>query len=49
VRDFQSLRVTSLRERLTEHSLTSTELIVVWSIVGAILYMLARLRDPNSE
>jgi len=48
LRDFQSLRVTSFRQRLTEQSLTSTELIVVWSIVGAILYMLARLRDPNS-
>ena len=45
VRDFQSLRVTSVRERLTDHSLTSVELILVWSIVGAILYMLARVRN----
>jgi amino acid transporter len=43
-RDLQSLRVTSMRERLTEHSLTSVELILAWSIVGAILYMLARTR-----
>jgi len=49
VRDFQSLRVTSLRERLMEHSLTSTELIVVWSIVGAVLYALARFRKPRTE
>lgn len=47
LRDFESLRVTSVRERLTEHSLTSTELIVVWSIVGAILYMLARARRQD--
>ena len=43
-RDLQSLRVTSMRERLTDHSLTSTELIVAWSIVGAGLYMLTRAR-----
>ncbi len=48
VRDFQSLRVTSVRERLTEHSLTSTELIVVWSIVGGVLYLLAQLKR-NSD
>lgn len=47
VRDFQSLRVTSVYQRLTEHSLTSTELIVVWSIVGAILYGLTRLRNQK--
>jgi APA family basic amino acid/polyamine antiporter len=49
VRDVQSLRVTSMRERLTDHSLTSTELIVAWSIVGAGLYLLTRARkqaDP---
>jgi amino acid transporter len=49
VRDFQTLRVTSVHERLTEHSLTSTELIVVWSIVGAILYGLTRLQNKNSR
>jgi APA family basic amino acid/polyamine antiporter len=49
VRDFQSLRVTSLRERLTEHSLTSTELIVVWSIVGGVLYLLARLNRKSDH
>jgi amino acid transporter len=47
VRDFQSLRVTSVRQRVIEHSLTSTELIVVWSIVGAILYGLTRLRNQK--
>ena len=48
VRDFQSLRVTSIRQRLTEHSLTSTELIVIWSLVGGVLYLLARLKR-NSD
>jgi len=41
-RDFDSLRSQSLSERINNHSLTSTELIVVWSIVGAVLYLLAR-------
>jgi basic amino acid/polyamine antiporter, APA family len=49
-RDFESLRSQSLSDRISNHSLTSTELIVVWSIVGAILYMLARAqRRRNSE
>ena len=47
VRDIQSLRLTTVRERLTDHSLTSTELIVVWSIVGAGLYMLTRARKQT--
>lgn len=46
-RDFESLRSQSLSERINNHSLTSTELIVVWSIVGAILYLLARAGRRN--
>jgi amino acid transporter len=42
--DAQTLRTQTLSERITNHSLTSIELIVVWSIVGAVLYGVARLR-----
>ena len=48
VRDFDVLRTNSLRERLANHSLTSIELIVVWSIVGAGLYLLARFRKAST-
>src|SRR5436190_3094694 len=40
--DFGTLRTTSLSQRLADHSLTSVELIVVWGIVGAVIYQLAR-------
>ena len=43
-RDAQTLRGTSLAERISNHSLTSVELAIVWSLVGAALYVLARLR-----
>jgi amino acid transporter len=42
--DAQTLSTQTLSERITNHSLTSIELIVVWSIVGAVLYGVARLR-----
>jgi basic amino acid/polyamine antiporter, APA family len=42
--DFRSLRATSFTERVTNHSLTSIELLVVWSIVAAALYAIARSR-----
>jgi amino acid transporter len=42
--DFETLRATSLSQRIAEHSLTSVELIVVWGIVGAVIYQLARTR-----
>ena len=48
LRDFESLRSQSLSERMANHSLTSTELIVVWSIVGAGLYLLARFRKAKT-
>ncbi len=44
LRDADTLSSKSLSERISEHSLTSIELVVVWSIVGAGLYGLARLR-----
>jgi APA family basic amino acid/polyamine antiporter len=42
--DAETLSTQTLGERITNHSLTSIELIVVWSIVGAVLYGVARLR-----
>jgi basic amino acid/polyamine antiporter, APA family len=49
LRDFEALRTQSFLDRLTNHSLTSIELLVVWSIVATGLYALARSqarRDP---
>ena len=43
VQDAQTLRTQSLNERITNHSLTSLELVVVWAAVGAALYAFARL------
>lgn len=47
VRDFEVLGTNSLQERVANHSLTSIELIVAWSIVGAGLYLLARFRNAS--
>jgi APA family basic amino acid/polyamine antiporter len=44
LRDADTLRTESLAQRLTNHSLTSIELVVVWGIVGAVLYGVARMR-----
>jgi len=43
-RDTQTLRSTSLGERITGHSLTSIELAIVWGLMGVAMYALARLR-----
>lgn len=42
-RDSQTLRTTSLGERIVGHSLTSLELAIVWGLIGAGLYAYARL------
>lgn len=42
--DFQSLRTSSFSDRVTKHSLTSIELLIVWSMVAAALYAIARSR-----
>ena len=46
--DFQALQTSSLRERISGHSLTSVELLFVWGIVGLGLYQLARLQQRSS-
>jgi basic amino acid/polyamine antiporter, APA family len=40
--DLQTLRAQSLSERIANNSLTAIELVVVWGLVGAVLYGLAR-------
>jgi APA family basic amino acid/polyamine antiporter len=45
--DMQTLSSTSLGERIGKHSLTSLELALVWSAIGAVLYLLARRRKSD--
>jgi len=40
--DVQTLRTQTLRARIVQHSLTSLELAVVWSLFGAALYAFSR-------
>jgi amino acid transporter len=47
--DINTLRTTTLSQRISEHSLTSIELIVVWGIVGIVLYQFARIRSGRSN
>jgi basic amino acid/polyamine antiporter, APA family len=53
--DFDVLRTTNLGQRIREHSLTSIELVLVWGIVGLVLYQLARAQrrktvvDANAD
>jgi amino acid transporter len=41
--DAHTLLTQSLSERIAKHSLTSLELALVWSLIGAALYVVARL------
>src|SRR2546423_9800742 len=45
--DAEVLRTQTLSERISGQSLTSIELMVVWGVVGAILYQLARTQRRN--
>lgn len=45
--DVDVLRTQTLTERISGQSLTSIELILVWGIVGAALYQLARMQRRN--
>lgn len=49
VQDLHTLVATSLSERMDKHSLTSLELALVWSVVGAALYALARWRTQSDK
>jgi basic amino acid/polyamine antiporter, APA family len=46
--DVDVLRTTTLGQRISEHSLTSIELVLVWGIVGLVLYQLARMQRRNT-
>lgn len=43
VQDVHTLTTQSLSERIAGHSLTSVELALVWSLIGAVLYGFARV------
>jgi amino acid transporter len=42
--DIDAMNRTSLQQRITEHSLTSIELVMAWGMIGAALYAYARLK-----
>lgn len=46
--DIAALQSTSLSQRVTEHSLTSIELLFVWGIVGLGLYQIARRQRQSA-
>jgi amino acid transporter len=48
MRDLQTLRATTFSERVGAHSLTSVELAIVWSLIGAAMYGLARWRKTSA-
>jgi len=48
-RDVQTLRGTSLGQRIDNDSLTSLELAVVWSLVGAAFYGYARFKRRRAQ
>ncbi|HEV8367685.1 MAG TPA: APC family permease [Pyrinomonadaceae bacterium] len=47
--DIETLQTQTLSQRITGHSLTSIELIVVWGIVGVALYQIARIRSGRNS
>jgi len=49
VQDAHTLTTQSLGERVAKHSLTSLELALVWSLIGAALYAFARLMGKKSD
>jgi hypothetical protein len=46
--DIQALQTSSLSQRISEHSLTSIELLLVWGVVGLGLYQLARMQRQGA-
>jgi len=49
VSDINTLTNQTLSQRIREHSLTSIELIVVWGVVGIVLYQFARIRSKRNN
>jgi len=48
-RDLKTLEATSLSERISRHSLTSVELAIAWSLIGAALYVGSRLMQKRAR
>src|SRR5690349_2577851 len=46
--DIAALQTTTLVQRITEHSLTSIELLFVWGLVGLGLYQIARMQRQSA-
>ena len=46
--DIAALQTTSLSQRITEHSLTSIELLLVWGVIGLGIYQFARMQRHGS-
>jgi len=49
VQDIATLMTQSLPERIAQHSLTSLELAVLWSVVAALIYAVARWRRSSAN
>ena len=49
VHDIDTIRATSLLERIQTHSLTAVELAVAWSLIGAAMYAYARMMQKKSD
>jgi len=49
VHDSQTLRTTSLSQRISGHSLTSLELAIVWGLIGVALYAYARSQKKAAK
>ena len=49
VHDVDTLRTTSLWERIDGHSLTAVELAVAWSLIGAAMYAYARVMQKREQ
>lgn len=47
IHDVNTLRTTSLAERISGHSLTAVELAVAWSLIGGAMYAFARMRQKR--
>jgi amino acid transporter len=45
--DVGVLRTQTLAQRINGQALTSIELLVVWGVIGAVLYQLARMQRAN--
>ena len=47
VQDIHTLTTQTLKERIAQHSLTSLELAVLWSLIALGIYTLARAFRPK--